>query len=77
MSLHNQNSYSTLDDILTALGDGRGVGDDMTWVAKNYSKGALIRDLMAVRDSKLDTPLLKSIAGEAESDGRSARISKS
>ncbi len=66
MSLYNQNSYSTLDDILTALTASSGVGNDMTWVAKNYSKGALIRDLMAVRDSKLDTPLLKSIANEAE-----------
>ncbi len=67
MSLHNQNSYSTLDDILTALGDGRGVGDDMTWVGKNYSKGALIRDLMAIRDGgKLKTPLLSTIANESK-----------
>ena len=48
-----QESYDTLDEIIAAL-DARGhVGHDMTWVAKNYSKGGLLADLKRIRDREV------------------------
>lgn len=47
-----QNSYNTLDEIIAAL-DAKGhVGHDMSWVAKNYSIGALIADLKKIREQE-------------------------
>lgn len=46
-----QNSYNTLDEIIAALDKKGHVGHDMTWVAKNYSIGALISDLKKVREN--------------------------
>ena len=49
-----QNSYDTLDEIIAALDKKGHVGHDMTWVAKNYSIGALLTDLKRLQDQGLE-----------------------
>ena len=55
-----QNSYDTLDEIIAALDKKGHVGHDMTWVAKNYSIGALLTDLKRLRDGKFDDETLRA-----------------
>jgi len=71
-----QQSYDTLDEVIEALDKKGHVGHDMTWVAKNYSIGALLADLKQIRENDI-AEQRELLHREAESDGRSARISKS
>jgi hypothetical protein len=50
MALQKTENYSTLEEVIKALGDPNAVGASMTWIGKNYSKKDLIDDLIKIKE---------------------------
>lgn len=45
MKHRDLNSFSSIEELLTFLGDPNRIGRNNTWIAKNYNVSQLIKDL--------------------------------